>query len=209
MAGCGPASGLLTTHPELIQKCDYQSDGEQIMAIDWREIASKVGGFDPDGQERIVGTDGGRRALELLLGEENIREAVDHWADQKPGEFTVEQILIIISSSVAMKRCYEIYKTDPASNRAGAAVFLLAEMADSRVLPWVSEFLEDSSRGIRWNGLMALRTILIGPLGDAGIETARELLTKAESDSDQQLQERAREIRHQLASDPRLGHLEL
>ena len=51
------------------------------MAIDWREIASKVGGFGPDGEERIVGTDGARRALELLLGEENIREAVDHWAD--------------------------------------------------------------------------------------------------------------------------------
>ena len=43
------------------------------MAIDWTEIANKVGGFGPDGEGRIVGTDGGRRALELLLGEENIR----------------------------------------------------------------------------------------------------------------------------------------
>jgi hypothetical protein len=179
------------------------------MAIDWREIASKVGGFDPDGEERIVGTDGARRALELLLGEENIREAVDHWADQKPGEYTVEQVLIIISSTVAMERCYEIYKRDPVSNRAGAAVSLLAEMADSRVLPWASEFLEDGSRSIRWNGLMALRMILGGLLGDAGIATAKELLTKAESDSDEQLRERAREIRHQLASDPRMRHLEL
>ena len=108
-----------------------------------------------------------------------------------------------------MERCYEIYKRDPASSRAGAAVFLLAEMADSRVLPWVSEFLEDSSLSIRWNGLMALRMILEGPLGDAGIATAKELLTKAESDSDQRLHERAREIRRQLASDPRLRHLEL
>jgi hypothetical protein len=179
------------------------------MATDWREMAGKIGGFDPGGQERIVGTDGGRRALELLLGEENIREAVDHWADQKPGEFTVEQVLIIVRSTVAMQRCYEIYKTDPASNRADAAVFLLAEMADSRVLPWVSEFLEDRSRSIRWNGLMALRMILEGPLNDAGIATAKELLAKAESDSDQQLQERAREIRRQLGSDPTLRHLEL
>jgi hypothetical protein len=37
------------------------------MAIDWREIASKVGGFEPDGQERIVGTDGGRLKPNLLL----------------------------------------------------------------------------------------------------------------------------------------------
>ena len=179
------------------------------MAIDWREIAIKVDGFEPDGRERIVGTDGGRRALELLFGEQNIREAVDHWANQKPGEFTVEQVLIILSSTVAMERCYEIYKSAPASHPAGAAVFLLAEMADSRALPWVGEFLEDSNEGIRWNGLMALRMILEGPLGDAGIATAKDLLTKAESDSDQRLRERAIEIRRQLASDPRLRHLEL
>ena len=179
------------------------------MAIDWREIASKAGHLDPDGSERSPGTDGGRRALELLLGEENIREAVDHWADQKPGEFTPEQVLIIISSTVAMERCYEIYKTNPASSRAGCAVFLLSEMADVRVLPWVRDFLDDDNEGHRWNGLMALRRILEGPLGDAGIATAKELLTKAESDSDQRLQERAREIRRQLASNPRLHHLEL
>ena len=179
------------------------------MAIDWREIASKVGAIEPDGSERIAGTEGGRRALELLLGEDNIREAVDHWADQKLGEFTAEQVLIIISSSVAMERCYEIYKREPASLRACAAVFLLAEMADSRVLPWVHEFLEDSNEAIRWNGLMALRMILEGPLGDEGIATAKKLLTKAESDFDQRLQERAREIRQQLASNPRLRHLEL
>jgi hypothetical protein len=179
------------------------------MAIDWREIASKVGGLEPDGSERIAGTDGGRRALEILLGEENIREAVDHWADQKPGEFTAEQVLIIISSTIAMERCYEIYKQDPASNRASAAVFLLSEMADSRVLPWMREFLDDDNEGIRWNGLMALRMVLEGPLGDEGIAIAKELLTKAASDSDQRLHERAREIRHQLASNPRLRHLEL
>src|ERR1700674_501818 len=37
------------------------------MAIDWREIASKVGGFDPGGEERIVGTDGARRALGAVI----------------------------------------------------------------------------------------------------------------------------------------------
>jgi hypothetical protein len=37
------------------------------MAIDWREIAGKVGGFEPDGQERIVGTGGGLLKPNLLL----------------------------------------------------------------------------------------------------------------------------------------------
>jgi hypothetical protein len=179
------------------------------MAIDWYLVASQLGGIEADGRERIIGTDGGRRALELLLGEENIRDAVDHWADQKPGEFTAEAVLLIIGSTIAMERCYEIYKAEPASDRACAAVFLLAEMADSRALPWVREFLEDSSEGIRWNGLMALRRILGGALGDAGIATAKGLLSKAEADASERLRDRAREVRHQLALDPSLRHLEL
>ena len=69
--------------------------------------------------------------------------------------------------------------------------------------------MEDNSDGIRWNGLMALQNILAGPLGDAGIATAKELLTKAESDANERLRDRAREIRHRLASDPGLSHLEL
>jgi hypothetical protein len=60
----------------------------------------------------------------------------------------------------------------------------------------------DANEGICWNGLMDLRMILEGPLGDEGIATAKELLTKAEWDSDQRLRERAKEIRHRLRSDP-------
>jgi hypothetical protein len=76
-------------------------------------------------------------------------------------------------------------------------------------LPWVREFLGDSNEGIRWNGVMALRMILKGLLGDAEIATAKELLTKAELHSDRRLRERANEIRDQLASDKRLCRLEL
>jgi hypothetical protein len=199
---------LPTIQPQSARSAKIKSV-ENRMAIDWLEMARRIGGIDPDGRERITGTDGGRRALELLLGEENIREAVDHWADQKPGEFTAEQVLIIISSTVAMKRCYEIYKEEPGSQRAGAAIFLLSKMADSRVLPWLREFMEDGNEGIRWNGLMALGMMLAGPLGDDGIAIGKELLIQAESDPYVPLRERAREIRHRLASDPRLGHLGL
>ena len=179
------------------------------MAIDWRELANLVGDLNLDGSEKGNGRESGRRALEIIIGKENIRGAVDHWTSQGPGAFTAEKALIIISSTVAMERCYEIYKGDPASYRAAAAVFLLSEMADERVLPWVREFLDDDNEGHRWNGLMALRMILEGPLGDEEIATAKKLLAKAESDAGQRLRERAVEIRHQLASDPRLGHLKL
>jgi hypothetical protein len=68
-------------------------------------------------------------------------------------------------------------------------------MADSRSLPWVREFLEDSSEAIRLNGLRVLQNILYGPLNDADIATAQELMNKAESDSVASVRERAAQIR--------------
>ena len=79
------------------------------MAIDWRELANQVGDLNPDGSEKGNGTESGRRALEITIGKENIRGAVDHWTSHGPGAFTAEKALIIISSTVAMERCYEIY----------------------------------------------------------------------------------------------------
>lgn len=179
------------------------------MAIDWRALAQQVGDLNPDGSEKGNGTESGRRALELIIGAENIRGAVDQWTSLEPGAFTAEKALLILSSTIAMEYCYAIYKAEPNSERAERAVFLLSEMADSRVLQWVREFIEDSNKSVRWNGLVAVGQILEGPLSDDGIALAKEILIKAESDRDEQFGERARQIRRQLASDPRLRHLRL
>lgn len=108
-----------------------------------------------------------------------------------------------------MNYCYEIYKNEPNTRRSGAAVFLLYEMADWRVLPWVAEFLDDANVTVRWNGVMALGHILAGPLDDDGIVAAKQLLAKGESDTDAGVREKTREIRNRLASDPSLLHLGL
>jgi HEAT repeat protein len=165
------------------------------MAIDWREIAAKVGGLDLDGNERFAGTDGGRRALELLLGEDNIRDAVDYFISDQPGAFTAEMVLGIISSEIAMKRCLEIYKTEPDPYRACGAVFLLGSMADRKALSWVAEFMSDSNEAVRLNGLRVLQNILFGPLDDEDVAIAKELFDKAESDPDAAVRERATSIR--------------
>jgi hypothetical protein len=179
------------------------------VAVDWKELARQVGDLNPDGSEKGSGTDSGRRALELIIGEQNIREAVDQWASLEPGAFTAEKALLIIGSTVAMEYCYEIYKKEPNTPRADAAVFLLSEMADSRFMRWAREFIEDKNGGVRWNALTALGQVLQGPLGDEEITLAKELLAKAEKDSEQRLRQRATQIRTQLASDPHLRHLKL
>lgn len=171
------------------------------MAIDWAAVARDVDGLGPDDQERIVGTEGGRRALELLLGEQNLRDSVDYWIAQEPGCFTAEMVLAIVRSRVAMERCYEIYKTRRSLHEVNGAIFLLAHIGDSDALPWVREFLDDEDEAIRWNGLMVLDRILWcgGPLGDIDIETSRELLKKAESDPNPRVQERLPNLRKMLA----------
>lgn len=168
---------------------------ESEMVIDWKELAKQVGDLNPDGSERGSGTTSGQRALEILIGEENLRNAVDCFVSDEPGGFTAEMVLKIIGSEIAMKCCYEIYKMEPGTYRACGAVFLLGSMADSRSLPWVREFLEDSSEAIRLNGLRVLQNILYGPLNDADIATAQELMNKAESDSVASVRERAAQIR--------------
>lgn len=165
------------------------------MAIDWKELAKQVGDLTPDGSERGSGTESGKRALEILIGEENLRNAVDHFISLEPGAFTVEMVLKIIKSEIVMNRCFEIYKTEPATDRACSAVFLLGSMADCKALSWVREFLEDRSEPVRLNGLRVLQNILFGPLDDAEIATAKELFDKAESDSDRTVRERAVQIR--------------
>lgn len=165
------------------------------MAIDWEAIAGQIGGLQPDGGERIVGTLGGRRALEILIGEENLRDAVDYFLSDKPGAFTAEMVLQIITSEVAMNRCLEIYKLEPGTYRACSAVFLLGCMADTRALPWVREFLDDSNEAVRLNGLRVLQCILFGPLDDNDMAAAKELFDKAESDPSTNVRERALDIR--------------
>lgn len=173
------------------------------MAIDWRAIATQVGDLKPDGSERGSGTESGRRALEILIGEENLRDAVDHFISLEPGAFTAEMVVKIIRSKIAMSRCLEIYKTEPSTERAFGAIFLLGSIADCTALPWIGDFLADSSETVRLNGLRVLQNILYdySALSDEQLATAKELLDKAVSDPDPTVRERAAETLNWLNGD--------
>ena len=178
------------------------------MTIDWKALGQQVGDVNADGTERNTWfTDSARRALELIIGEENIREAIDYWISFEPGYLTAEKTLLIIGSTVAMEYCYEIYRNQPNTERALRAIFLLSKMADSRFMRWARELMDD--RRTRWNTVVALEQVLEGALGDEGIALAKELLAEAEADPDEMLRERAIKIRERLAANPYLKHLGL
>lgn len=106
-----------------------------------------------------------------------------------------------------MNYCYEIYKTEPNTRRSGAAVFLCMKWPTRVYCP--AEFLDDATITVRWNGVMALQNILSGLLGDDEITPAKQLLIKAESDTDERVREKARVVRNLLASDPSFRNLGL
>jgi hypothetical protein len=68
-------------------------------------------------------------------------------------------------------------------------------MADSQALPWVHEFLEDSSEAVRLNGLGVLQNILHGPLNDDELIAANELFEVAALDENATVRQRASDIR--------------
>jgi len=179
------------------------------MAIDWKVIAAQVGDLKSDGSELGSGTESGIRALELIVGEENIRGAVDQWTSFKPGYATAEKTLLVMRSSVAMEYCYEIYKNEPNTQRAERAIFLLTQLANGHFLRWAREFMEDNNFSIRWCATVALERVLEGPLDDEETALTKELLAKAEEDFEPKLRERALEIHKRLASNPSLKHLDL
>jgi HEAT repeat protein len=162
------------------------------MAIDWKRIAEEIGNPREEGNR----LEAGQRALEILIGEQNLREAVDHIISLAPGAFTAEIVMKIIRSRVAMRRCLEIYKSDSDIERARLAVFLLGSIADCTALPWIRDFLEDSDENVRVNGLRVLQTILYAysAMSEGQLATAKELVSEALSSSDPALRERAAEI---------------
>jgi HEAT repeat protein len=179
------------------------------MNIDWNQINHEAGGIDGLGNELPLGMQDGGRVIELILGEDNIRSAVECWADRLHGAFAAQAFLRIARSRLAMEHCYQIYKANPNSSRANRAVYLLSEIAESEALPMMAEIINDPDFNHRWHCVIAMEQILSGPIDDEEIEIAKAILSKGESDTSPRLRERAAEIRERLKNNPRLDYLNL
>jgi hypothetical protein len=104
-------------------------------------------------------------------------------------------VMKLIRSRIAMSRCLEIYKTEPNTERACSAIFLLGSIADDAALPWIPDFFNDGNEAVRLNGLRVLQNILYGyeSLSEQQVATAKELLNSATSDASATVRDRATE----------------
>jgi len=139
------------------------------------------------------GDDIAREALEVILGERFLKDAVDDYVRGSAGDEVILSILSLLRPFSAMKRCYEIYRSDANIETRRYALTLLAHVADHRVFSWVHEFLEDSDEDINVAGTWILERMLW-----AGAVPPVEfslLLEQAEQHRSRRVQEQVRDLR--------------
>jgi hypothetical protein len=160
--------------------------------INWETLAKEIGAIGEDGRE-IGSSSFGKRAIEKLLGEGNLRDAVDYYVDRKPGAELVRSVLWHIHPWSAMKYCYNIYHSSQDIENRRSAVELLRVIADERALPWVKEFLQDPDIGIQNWGAGLLDQMMWSKLVDP--EDAEDLIVCAEQHANEKVRETAAFIR--------------
>jgi hypothetical protein len=173
--------------------------------IDWQRLAEDLGTIHepPGGRMESGGRDLAMAALEQLVSPSRLCEAVDDYVSGKPGAELARSVLWLLRPWSAMTRCHDVYQssTDPAKRRS--AVELLRVVADARVLPWVSEFLDDPDDDIRVWGTLILDQLLLSNL--ATVDDCAPLLEKARTHESEQVRAIAADILERPASGTRSG----
>lgn len=143
-------------------KSAVQYQGAIVKKIDWETITRKLK-FDKRG---VVGYNDVERALEAILGQDNIKTAVDYYVRQDSimGSELVRGVLNRLHPWSAMQRCYAIFKSKKDIESRRRAVELLLVVGDKRTLPWVKEFLRDPDSGIQNWGIGLLDQLVFSGL---------------------------------------------
>ncbi len=159
--------------------------------IDWKTLAEKIETLDENGK-RVPAFDS-YRAIEILIGEDNLRKAVDYYISGQSGSELTRSVLWQIQPWSAMKYCYEIYKSGRDTEERRLAVILLVSIADRRALNWINEFLDDEDEFIQGSGISIVAELRLS--GWINFEDCEDLLLKAESHANSNVREQAEFIR--------------
>jgi len=109
------------------------------MKTDWDKIDKQL-----SEEIQSYGTHRAEKALEVILGDEWIEDAVKKTFDFNghSGELAMN-CLRHISSSKAAKIAYKIYQEDNQNDRKSMAVWLIKQLAVKESYEWIEEFLND------------------------------------------------------------------
>ena len=163
--------------------------------VDWKALAEEVGTLR--GNEEVGDAGYARQAIEILLGEKILRQAVEYYISGEPGSELARHVLWQIHPWSAMKHCYHIYKSDGDPERRRLAVELLRVVADRRALGWIDELLQEEDPLIQMWGAGVIEQLLLSGL--VSEEEAEEQLEKAEKHANPSVREIANNIKERFA----------
>jgi len=135
------------------------------MTVNWVELAAQLGSIGGDGGE-WCDTDLASRALEALVGEDNIKAAVDLVVSNDPGRLLAQYVLVRMQSPIAAEMAYDIYQTSDDRSRAYWAAHLIAVIGHPHAFAWIPAFLSDNGDNVAHAGM----DLLDGLLDSAGID---------------------------------------
>lgn len=158
-------------------------DQQQTRLIDWVAVAETLGTIQQNGE--IGSSRLASEALELILGEEAIRATVDHYISLQKGFELARSVLWLLKPWAAMQRCFELYNESSEIEVRRSAVELLRVVADSRVLPWIEEFLSDPDEGVQNWGAGIVDQLLFSHLVKP--EACKELLEEMKTHENQEV----------------------
>ena len=156
----------------------------------WVNIAKEVEAIGENGYQ-FSSSQKAREAIEILLGKDNLKEAVRYYVAHKPGSELLRSVLWQLHPYSAMEECYRIFKESSNLDEKIDAVELLRVVADKRVLKWVPEFLEHENSGIQNWGIGIIDQLLFSHLCDD--EDVVEILQQASKHHSQYVREKAEE----------------
>lgn len=121
--------------------------------INWAELAQQAGivthHTPSGGTSTNQGSEEARRALEVLIGDDNIRRGVELWLAGRAGEQAAASgawsVLMYIRSWKASEMAYAAYRTFKDrgdADQAALAILLISDICHPGALKWVDEFLD-------------------------------------------------------------------
>ncbi len=150
--------------------------------IDWQIVAKESGW-----KGHSCGREDAKKAIELLLGAENIRAAVDDYISFKPHFELIRNILWYLQPPIAMDYCYDLFKNSKDLETRIYAVELLRVVADKRVVKWIPEFLNDANPAIQNWGIGVLDQLLWSSLVE--FDEVKVLLKKSTTHKNEAVRE--------------------
>lgn len=165
-------------------------------AIDWQALAESLGTLRDQGE--LVTDRHARAAIELLLGEDNLRQAVAYYISGEPGSELARSVLGQVRPWSAMQYCYDIFKSSAPIEQRRMAVELLRVLADQRARGWIPEILQDADEVIQtWGAGVLDALFLLDQLSGA---EAEDLLKLAEHHVNPEVRKIANSIRERAVS---------